>query len=93
MRLRRDQVERISKKIVQRLKDEGLGEFKATEKEILEEIMAIFMENLQAEQELENQADKMLERYRQQIESGQVDGRKLLLMIKKQLAKEKNFVL
>ena len=56
--------------------------------------LAIYIhKNLDEETAIEEGVKKLMEQYRSQIASGSVDPQKAYMMIKKQVAKERKFVL
>lgn len=93
MRLKKDQVENISHLLVKALKEKGKTTFKVSEDKIYLKILEVFLGDLQAEDKLDADVKKIMEQYRAQIASGQVDSQKVFQMIKKQLIKERNLVI
>ncbi len=93
MRLRKDQIENLSKRILNRLQSQSLAQLKTSEEKILEKIQAVITQNLADEQKLETEVDQLLAQFRSQIRSGQINEAELFLKMKKELAKKKKFVL
>jgi len=93
MRLKKDQVEKASRLILNALKEKGKTTFKVSEDKIYLKILEVFLGDLQAEDKLDADVKKIMEQYRAQIASGQVDSQKVFQMIKKQLIKERNLVI
>jgi hypothetical protein len=93
MRLRTDQIEKLSLGILKHLKGKKLIQIKAGEEIVLKKIKDVITQNLEEEDELEAQAKNLLDQYRQQIQSGSLNERDLYLKIKKELARKKKFVL
>lgn len=93
MRLKKEHIERIAGLILAGLKKKNLIKPRVSEPKILEKINAVITEDLSAEVRLEDEARKLMDKFRPQIQSGELDERRAFLMIKKQLAKEKKMVI
>ncbi len=93
MRLKKDQVEKVSRLVVNALKEKGKTTFKVPEDKIYHKILEVITGDLQAETKLDNDVRKIMDQYKAQIASGQVDAQKVFQMIKKQLIKERNLVI
>ena len=92
MRLRKEQILKISELILRKLQEKKLITPRVPEKEIFESIAAIITGDLMAEVKIEDEARKLMDKYRSQIEAGMLNERELMMKIKKQLAKEKKIV-
>ena len=86
-------IDKLCKKILQRLKDKHLIVLKSNEGKILQRMNQSFLEDLDKENLLNQEVKKMLEKYRDAINRGEIDEHKMFQMIKKQLIKERNIVL
>lgn len=93
MRLKKDQVEKVSRLVMNALKEKGKTTFKVSEDKIYLKILEVITGDLQAETKLDNDVRKIMDQYKAQIASGQVDAQKVFQMIKKQLIKERNLVI
>lgn len=93
MRLKKDQIEKISHLLVKALREKGKTTFKASEEKIYLKILETITRDLQAEDKLDLDVRKIMEQYKSQIASGQLDSQKVFQMIKKQLIKERNLVI
>ena len=93
MRLRPEEVDRICKKILIKWKSVHLVRPKVPEEKVLKKMVDVFLGNLQEEDRINQQAEKMMAQLERQTRGQDIDQRKMLLMIKKQLAKEKGFIL
>ena len=93
MRVKPEEIDRIVKGILANLKKKNLIVFKAKEEEIKQQMINIFIKNLEEEKKLDQDAEEILKKFQSQIDSGQVDYRKMFLKVKNQLAKERKFVL
>ena len=93
MRLRKEQVEKISKKIIGKLKSKGLVTFKIPEPKVLQRVIEFFLGDLIAEDRLNDEVKDLMEKYKDQIESGTIDYQKMFNMIKKQLVKDRKLVI
>ena len=93
MRLKKDQIHRISEKVLKNLKDKHLATLKASDTVVFERISKAITDNMLAEDKLENEARALMEKFSAQIASGALNQQELFLKIKKQLAKDKKMVL
>lgn len=93
MRLKKEQIDKITHLVVRALREKKLVTFKSSEGVVLTKIFEIITKNLEEEEKIDNQVRKLMEQYQSQIASGQLDRQKVFQMIKKQLVKEKNFVI
>lgn len=93
MKLKDRQIKKIAELILQGLKEKKLVTLRKKEFEVLESIAKVITDDMEAEAKLERDARSMMDAYRTKINSGEIDERKVFLMIKKQLAKERKIVL
>lgn len=75
------------------LKKKNLIKPRVSDQKLLEKIGAVITGDLSAEARLEDDARRLMDKYRPQIQSGELDERRAFLMIKKQLAKERKMIL
>ncbi|MDO8462321.1 MAG: DUF507 family protein [Deltaproteobacteria bacterium] len=92
MKMNKEQINRLSILITRRLKDK-YATFKVPEQKIESRVEAVILKNLEEEEAIDQAARRYLEKYQAEIQRGQVDPQKMFLMIKKQIAKEKDFIL
>ena len=93
MRLKKEHVDRIATMVLRALNEKKLIKPKVTDDKIKLKIIETITADLHAEDKVDEEARKLMENYRKQIESGQIDERKMFQMIKKQLIKDKKIVL
>ncbi|MDO8518995.1 MAG: DUF507 family protein [Deltaproteobacteria bacterium] len=93
MRLKKEHIDRISTMILNGLKNKKLIKPRVPDEKIRLKIIETITADLHAEDQVDAEARKLMEGYRKQIESGQIDERKMFQMIKKQLVKDKKMVL
>ncbi|MBI5047492.1 MAG: DUF507 family protein [Deltaproteobacteria bacterium] len=93
MRLSKEQVEKISKSILNTLKAKELIILKANEETVLHRITDIFLNDLKAEDELDREVEEIIKGHTKEIEAGRMDYRKMFSLIKGKLAKERSIVL
>lgn len=93
MRLAKEQVEKISRLILDNLKTKGLIVFKVPEEAVLSRIIEIFLKDLKAEDEFDREIEGILQKYAREIEAGRMDYRKMFNLTKEKLAKERGIVL
>ncbi len=90
MTLRKAHIEKISKAICGYLAAQKM--LLASEEAVLGRISGFLNANMEAERELEDEAHKLLDKNRK-IMGQDIDEQKAFMLIKRQLAKQKNFVL
>lgn len=93
MRLKKEHIDRIATLMLNALNEKKLIKPKVTDEKIRTKIIETMLADFHAEDKVDEEARKMMETYRKQIESGQIDERKMFQMIKKQLIKDKKIVL
>lgn len=93
MRFKREEIAGMAVLILKNLKEGGLIQPQAAEEKILAAVESVVFQNLEEETAIEDEVKKIMEQYRSQIASGSVDPQKIYMMIKKQVAKERKFVL
>jgi hypothetical protein len=91
MRMKEFQVKQICQKVLLTLRSKQLIIFKKSESEVLSKMEEIFLKDLRVEDEINREAEKLLEQYAKQMGTG-IDRQKMFQMIKKQLIKDKNVV-
>ena len=93
MRLRREDIPKLSEKILKNLLDNNVISSQEATAKLVEKIQSTLFNHLAEEDALEKQVEKVMEQYKTQIASGTIDPQKMYMMIKKQVAKERKFVL
>jgi hypothetical protein len=94
MRLKKEQIERLAEKILADLTDTELLSFKKERMQVLASIRGVIQEDIRKEEELEKEAERLLEQTLRASGGGaDIDRHKMLKMIKQKLAKERNIVL
>jgi len=93
MRLSKEQVEKISRIVLDNLKAKELIIFKVPEETVLNRIVEIFLNDLKAEDELDREVEEILKGYAREIEAGRMDYRKMFSLTKGKLVKERGIVL
>ncbi len=93
MRLKKEQVHKLAEQILRNLKAKNLLTLRKKEPEVLEAIVKVIHDDLEAEVKLDQDARQMMETYRAQIQAGSVDEQRLFQMIKKQLAKDRKLTI
>ena len=93
MKLSRERVAILSKRLVEALLKENLISFRS-KKELLESrIESILLNDLQVEDRLNAEVKEILKNHEREIERGEVDYQRMFQMIKRQLAEKRNLVL
>ena len=91
MRLKEFQIKQICQKIVLALRTKHLAHFTKSDSEVLARMEAIFMADLKVEDDLNREAEKLLEQYAKQMPD--IDRQRMFQLIKKQLIKDRNLVI
>lgn len=91
MKLSKEQVEKISALVMERLKDKDLVVFKAAEPKVLERVNEIILANLRAEDSLDKEVEEILKSH--SVEGQKIDYRKMFNMVKGKLARERGIIL
>src|SRR4030065_2668779 len=89
MRLSKEQVEKISKIILDNLRTKELIVFKVKEEVVLTRAVEIFLKDLKAEDELDRGVEEIIKGHAKEIEAGRMDYRKMFNLIKAKLVKER----
>lgn len=88
--LRKIHIEMISRAIAKKFAE---GQKLATKEDVVAgRISSLISANMETEREIENEAHKLLDKNRRSIGDG-IDEQKAFAMIKRQLAKQKGFIL
>jgi hypothetical protein len=93
MRLKKERVAALARTLVERLIEQHLIRAVGAPAGLVATVDRIITDELLLEDRVDAEVRKILESYRSQIDQGQVDERKVFLMIKKQLAKERGIIL
>ena len=93
MRLRKDQIQKISEKVLKDLQAHKLAILKVDAHVILERIQKAITDDLLAEDRLGEEIKNIMEKYRAQISSGQMNEQEVFQMIKRQLVKERKLTI
>jgi len=93
VKLKREEIAKIASLIQKHLKEGSHLANAAADDRVRERIEAIIVKNLQEEAAIEDEVKRLMEQYRSQIASGAIDAQKAYMMIKKQVAKDRKFIL
>ncbi len=94
MRLKKDQIDRLAEKVLADLESSGTASLKVDRKLALETIRTVITSDIKAEEDLETEAERILDQTLRATGGGTgIDRHKMLRMIKEKLAKERNIVL
>jgi len=93
MKLKREEITRLAGLILKNLKGRSVITMRVPEDKIASKIEAVILKNVEEEAAIEEEVKKIMEQYRSQIASGSIDPQKAYMMIKKQVAKDRKFVL
>lgn len=92
MRLKEFQVKQICQKLLLTLRAKQLINLKKSESEVLAMMEEIFIKDLRVEDDINREAEKILDQYAKQM-GDKIDRQKMFQLIKKQLVKDKNVVI
>ena len=93
MRLRQEEIDYVSWKILRRLKEEGIIDIMGEDEPVAERLRHALSENLAAEDQLNREVDEILRGHLKEIQRDSVDYRRMFQMVKTKLARERNLVI
>ncbi|HWR97808.1 MAG TPA: DUF507 family protein [Candidatus Methanoperedens sp.] len=93
MRLRQEEIDYISWKILRRLQEDGIIDIMGEEEPVAERLRHALSENLAAEDQLNREVDDILRGHLREIQRDSVDYRRMFQMVKTKLARERNLVI
>jgi hypothetical protein len=93
MRIPKSWVPLMAKQIVNNLVSKGLIEPPGDIDRLIEETESLLLDELMAEDRLNEEVRQLLKKYESEIEKGRLDFRKLFDMTKQKLVRERNIVL
>jgi len=93
VRLRQEEIDYISWKILRGLKEDEVIDIMGEEEPVAERLRHALTENLAAEDQLNREVDDILRGHLKEIQRDSVDYRRMFQMVKTKLARERNLVL
>ena len=93
MRLKKDRIAALAQALVDRLTEQQAIRLNVPRADLVSSLDRIITEELLLEDRLEAEVRQILQTYQAEIGKGNVDERKMFLMIKRQLAKERGIIL
>jgi hypothetical protein len=93
MRIPKSWVPLMAKQIVNNLVSKGLIEPAVTVEQLIEQTGNLLLDELMAEDRLNDEVRQLLKKYESEIAKGRLDFRKLFDMTKQKLVREKNIIL
>lgn len=93
MKLTKEQVEKILRTVLEKLKEKDLVELKAAEPKVLERMTEAFLSDLRAEDSLDREVEEILKGHSGEIDSQRLDYRKMFNIVKGKLARERGLIL
>ena len=93
MRLRQEEIDYVSWKILRRLKEDGIIDIMGEDDPVAERLRHALAENLAAEDQLNREVDDILRGHLKEIQRDSVDYRRMFQMVKTKLARERNVVI
>jgi len=93
MRLKKERIAALAQILIDQLTEQHVIRPMAPKADLVSSLEQVITDELMIEDRLDSEVRQILDTYKTQIEKGQVDERKMFLMIKKQLAKERGLIL
>ena len=93
MKLRRDYIESLSERLVQRLIQKECIRLKAEPSLIQSRVSNAIIQDLKIEDDLDEEVRKILEGYAQQMRQQHIGYHEMFQMVKRKLVKERNLIL
>ena len=93
MRLRKEQIQKIAERVLDQLEKSKQIVAKADRPTLLHKIEQVMTANFQTEDRLDEEAKALLDKFRRQVPAGSINEHEMFQKIKKQLAKDKKFVI
>ena len=93
MRLRQEEIEYISWKILRGLKEDQVIDIIGDDEPVAERLRHALTENLSLEDQLNREVDDILRNHLREIQRDSVDYRRMFQMVKTKLARERNLVI
>jgi len=93
MRLKKEQILKISQQILKAIQEKKLATLKVGTDVILARIQKAISDDLIAEDRLDDDVEKIMGQYRSMIASGQMNEQEVFQKIKKQLIKDRKMVI
>jgi len=93
MKLTKEQVEKMMRTVLVKLKEKELVEIKSTETKLLERMTEVFVADLRAEDSLDREVEEILKGHSGEIDSQRLDYRKMFSIVKNKLARERGIIL
>jgi uncharacterized protein len=93
MRLSRELIQQIAEAVAASIETKGLITLKTSHKDVVSKVAEVITADLQAEDRLNKEVEKVLAAYEGEISKGGMDYRKVFDLTKQKLAKERGIVL
>jgi len=93
MKLRKEMVDYLSRQIVAGLEEKELIDTGDESENIAESVSGIIVNDLQVEDELNDEVKVILEKMGDEIDSANINYRKMFQMVKQKLARERGLIL
>lgn len=93
MKIKEEQLQKLAELIYEKLAKDKLITILSDRQTIVDKAAGILIADAKKEQEINDEAEAMMDKFKKQVESGEVDYQKMFQMIKKQLIKDKNFII
>lgn len=92
MKITDAQIKKLSLRIYSKLEENHMIEVLSSTEKILNKIELLIYQDAKAEDDIEKEARALLDKFRTQIEAGQIDSHAMFVKIKNQLMKDKKFI-
>lgn len=87
-----EQLGNLAQSIFAELSSKKMIRVLSSPQSVVKKIESILLTDAHKEEEIENEARKMMTKFEPQIQSGEIDSHKMYTMVKKQLMKDKKFI-
>ena len=93
MKLNHNQIQYICEKVLRDLKEKNIVIFKADENTVLKRMITELEKNLKEEETINAEAKKLMELHHNEVSTAGMNQAKLFMLLKKEIAKKKRFIL
>jgi hypothetical protein len=92
MKLKPNQIKKLSHAVYNELRQKNLIQILSTESKIQEKIEAVIFADVKLEEDIEKESKKIMDKFRDKVESGEIDYQEMYRRVKQQLIKDKKFI-
>jgi hypothetical protein len=93
MRMRQEKIQDLASRVTELLRQNSQVEFLASESAVRVAIGSAIRDDLEEEDEIDREVEELLNRHARQIENEDMDLRELRLKFKRQIARQRGFII